>query len=224
MAKSKPDKRNQKRKKSKPASATELSPAMAQPLLEEATALLQTGQAEDALPIAKKSLRCLAGPDVPPETQLPVLELIGEIYMELGDPDAARTAFLQAAKLDPKAELAEEDGGGAEKFLWLAQLSEDGGADSMQWFQKGITVLRREIAAADEPLDEEEALIIEEKKAKLANALCGAAEVYMTDLSYVMRHVYEFILSWIEDLADVCVAGRMTQNSSAKVSSLKHVW
>lgn len=188
MAKSKPDKRNQKRKKGKPALATELSPAMAQSLLEEATALLQTGQAEDALPIAEKSLRCLVAPDVPPETQLPVLELIGEIHMELGDPDAARKGFLQAAKLDPDAKLAEEEGGGAEKFLWLAQLSEEGGADSMQWFQKGITVLRRGIAAADGALDEEDALIIEEKKAKLANALCGAAEVYMTDLSYVLHY------------------------------------
>lgn len=182
MAKSKPDKRNQKRKKSKTASA-DLSPALAQPLLEQATALFQTGQPEEALPVAKKSLRCLAFPDVPPQTKLPVLELIGEIQIDLGTIDEARQTFEEAARLDPDAALPEEEGGGADKFLWLAQLSQEGGVDSIKWFGKGITVLRRELNTDVDAEDEEEAMIIEEKKTKLANALCGAAEVYMTDLS-----------------------------------------
>ena len=185
MAKSKPDKRNQKRKKSKTSSAADISPALAQPLLEQATALFQTGQADEALPVAKKSLRCLAFPGVPPQTELPVLELIGEIQVELGDPDEARQTFLEAASLDPDASLPEEEGGGADKFLWLAQLSEEGGADSMKWFEKGITVLRRDVIADDEITDQDAAMLNEETKTKLADALCGAAEVYMTDLSYV---------------------------------------
>jgi len=183
MAKSKPDKRNQKRKKTKTSSAADVSPALAQPLLEQATALFQTGQADEALPVARKSLRCLSFPEVPPQTKLPVLELIGEIQVELGDPDAARQTFLEAASLDPDASLAEEEGGGPDKFLWLAQLSEEGGADSMNWFEKGITVLRREVVAEDEVSGEDAALVNEETKTKLADALCGAAEVYMTDLS-----------------------------------------
>lgn len=187
MAKSKPDKRNQKRKKSKPTTPPDLSPAMAQPLLEQATTLLQTGQPDEALLVAKKALRCLSAPEVQPQTQLPVLELIGEIQVELGNIEDARTTFEQAAELDADADLPEEEGGGADKFLWLAQLSEDGGADSVHWFDKGIRVLRREIATEQEAVDEEDALILEEKKAKLANALCGAAEVYMTDLSYARQ-------------------------------------
>lgn len=90
--------------------------------------------------------------------------------------------------------MAERDGGGAEKFLWMAQLCEEGGEDSVRWFERGAAVLRREIAREEE---EEgggggrgdagriggNAEVVEEKKKKLAGVLCGIIEVYMTDLS-----------------------------------------
>lgn len=187
MARVKPDKRSQKRKKSKQNDSAALSPEMAQPLLEQATALLETGQAEEALTVARKSLSCLSSPDLLPISQLPVLELLGEIQVELGNPDEARKMFAEAAALDPEGDLPEEAGGGADKFLWLAQLSEEGGSDSITWFGKGCNALRREIGILEGVAAGEEALeMLEMKKRTLANALCGAAEVYMTDLSYVM--------------------------------------
>ncbi len=89
--------------------------------------------------------------------------------------------------------------GDADKFLWLAQLSEHGGRDSVEWFSRGATVLRREIAdtaakAAQGERDLKEGrrwpsrsqLQAQEdgKRKKLAGALCGIIEVYMTDLSW----------------------------------------
>lgn len=177
MAKSKPNGRSKKSKKS----SAKLTPDMAATFLEQALSLLHTGQPEEALPIATKALKCLAASSKPAD-QLPAIELIGEIYVELGQPEEARNVFLQAAALDPEGLIPEEAGGGADKFMWLAQLCEDGGAESVQWFEKGCAVLRREIATLEETA-KEEVPAAEVKKQKLANALCGAAEVYMTDLS-----------------------------------------
>jgi tetratricopeptide (TPR) repeat protein len=111
---------------------------------------------------------------------LPALNLLGAIYVELGDPDAARDAFKAAVIID-------EEGvnDGAEKFLWLGQLNEEGGAESVRWFSKGVEVLKREIGELEGKLKRPEVEeLLEEKKQKIANALCGVAEVYMTDLSW----------------------------------------
>lgn len=171
---------SQKKTKSSKKS-TKVNPKLAQSLLEHALSLLHTGEAEEALPVAAKALSSLPENDA---SQLPALELLGEIHIELGDPDEARKYFLKAAQLDPDAAVPLVDGGGADKFLWLAQLSEDGGADSVGWFEKGATVLRREIAVHQDSVHtEEDEILLDLEKRKLANALCGAAEVYMTDLS-----------------------------------------
>ena len=110
-------------------------------------------------------------------------------------------------ELDPDGQIPEGEGGGAEKFLWLAQLSEEGGRDSVDWFERGCAVLRRQIASLEEEVarnipqnsakehsgDVEEVdnilaeadaeTRIEEKRDKLAEALSGIVEIYMTDLS-----------------------------------------
>ena len=83
-------------------------------------------------------------------------------------------------ELDPNGKVSEDEGGGAEKYLWLAQLCEEGGEESVRWFKFGTEVLRRDIARAEENQD---AAMVEEKKRKLVGALCGIVEVYMTDLS-----------------------------------------
>ena len=106
--------------------------------------------------------------------------------MELGNVEAARENFTLAASLDPEGEIPGALGGGVEKFLWLAQLCEEGGSESVQWFEKGAMVLRREIGVLEGMGSTPQASqALEEKKTKLANALCGVVEVYMTDLSYV---------------------------------------
>jgi tetratricopeptide (TPR) repeat protein len=62
----------------------------------------------------------------------------------------------------------------------------EGGAESVRWFEKGVEVLRRELGELETKLikkaEVQEAL--DEKKQKIASALCGIAEVYMTDLSW----------------------------------------
>lgn len=148
-------------------------------LLAQATALLHTSQPHDALPLALRAL-ILSRPDPlnPTPNALPALNLLAEINLELGDADKARTYFLQAVSLDPDGTIPEADGGGAEKFLWLAQLSEEGGHDSVQWFEKGAEILRRDTSTL---LDES---LLDEKRKKLAGALCGIIELYMTDLSW----------------------------------------
>jgi tetratricopeptide (TPR) repeat protein len=114
--------------------------------------------------------------------------LLGEINVELGNMDAAREAFLRATQIDKDGDLADEIGGGADKYLWLAQLSENGGAESVGWFQKGAAALRRQIqkildksGGVERDVD---GRVLAEKRAKLADALCAVAEVYMTDLSW----------------------------------------
>ncbi|MCJ1436302.1 hypothetical protein MMC27_005680 [Xylographa pallens] len=160
-------------------------------LLTQATAFLQTGQPDAALPIAQRALALLQpASSTPTHLSLPALNLLGEIFLELGDPASAATTFLQAVSLDPDGHVPENMGGGVEKFLWLAQLCEEGGEESIRWFEKGTGVLERDIAdleaqTATGTKKEESQVLLEEKKRKLAAALCGMVEVWMTDLSYV---------------------------------------
>ena len=164
----------------------------------EAEELLREGRVEDALAIALQALGTLQATTgqnttttTPPTTTpaaLPLLNLIASTYLELGDLPTARSYFLRAVDLDPSGQIPEAQGGGADKFLWLAQLSEAGGRDSVRWFERGAAVLQRSIDALendddysnnDNNNDNNAALRI-----KLASALCGIIEVYMTDLSW----------------------------------------
>lgn len=190
MAKTKPNnKKGKKREKSilntltASPSKSSTPPANPSTLLAEASSLLQQGSIEEAVKPAQRALGLL---DPESEEALPALNLLGEIHIELGDIDTARQYFLQAASIDEDGTVGEDVGGGAEKFLWLAQLSEEGGEDSVDWFEKGATSLRTQIQALLErkKLDAEMEAMLLEKRRKLAVALCGVVEVYMTDLSW----------------------------------------
>lgn len=150
-------------------------------LLEKATILLQTGQAEAALPLAQRVLEI--SDEKSPNNTLLAINLVAEIYVELGEIDAARESFLHAVQLDPEGTIPESQGGGAEKFLWLAQLSEQGGADSVAWYEKGVGALRHIIQTLEQNGGADTASVLDEKRKKLAVALCGVVELYMTDLS-----------------------------------------
>lgn len=164
-------------------------------LLAEATAHLEQGDAPGAVALAQQALdAALENGDT---RACAAYVLLGEIHLELGEVDEARAFFLEAAGLDADGALAEDLGGGADKFNWLAQLSEDGGADSVAWFDKAAACLRAQVAALTEATAEAKrkgsahgALEAEleaeagEKKRKLAETLCAVAEVYMTDLSW----------------------------------------
>ncbi|QIX02077.1 hypothetical protein AMS68_007594 [Peltaster fructicola] len=152
-----------------------------------AVELAEQSQPEEALAVAQKLLTLVQTKT--PRDALPALNLLGEISLELGEAEQAREYFQRAAQIDPAGELEGPLGGGAEKFLWLAQLCEDGGRESVAWFEKGATALQRDISMLDNAthlgLDEDTLVVVRaEKKAKLANALCGIVEVYMTDLSW----------------------------------------
>jgi tetratricopeptide (TPR) repeat protein len=200
MAKTKPNnKKSKKRDKSalnrvaaSPSKAPS-PPASPSVLLLQATSALQQGDIASAVTPAKRALGLL---DIESEEALPALNLLGEIHVELGDIESARQYFLQAASIDEDGALGEDVGSGAEKFLWLAQLSEEGGQDSVDWFEKGAISLRIYIQALldRKKLDAEAEAMLEEKRRKLAVALCGVVEVYMTDLS------------WEEDAEQKCEA------------------
>jgi len=120
---------------------------------------------------------------------LPAINLLGEIHIALGSPLLAQKSFLFATTLDPDGTVSELQGGGAEKFLWLAQLSEVGGWESVRWFEKGVKVLKNQIntlqqTASGTEEDVLKDLMVEDKKAKVADALCSVAEIFMTDLSW----------------------------------------
>ena len=190
MAKTKPNnKKAKKRDKSilnkvaaSPSKAS-TPPANPHTLLAEASSFLQHGNIEEAVRPAQRALGLV---DPESEEALPALNLLGEIHIELGDIETARQYFLQAASIDEDGTTGEDIGGGAEKFLWLAQLSEDGGQDSVDWFEKGATSLRTQIQALldRKRTNAEIETMLLEKRRKLAVALCGVVEVYMTDLSW----------------------------------------
>ncbi|KAK3362849.1 hypothetical protein B0T25DRAFT_20186 [Lasiosphaeria hispida] len=156
-------------------------------LLAKATALLEVGDPEGAAKAAGTAYDHigekgrLAGA---------ALSLLGQISVELGDIEKACEYFTRAVALDEDGVLPEEEGGGPEKFLWLAQLSGEGGQDSVSWYQRGASALRTQIQVLGEQLGslpytrDQQAAAISEKQRKLADTLCAVAEVYMTDLSW----------------------------------------
>ncbi|KAM0285016.1 hypothetical protein ACHAQH_001705 [Verticillium albo-atrum] len=177
MAPTRPNKKNKKQQQIDPRN---MDPKL---LLDAAAVKLEEGDLENALGAATAALKA-TGPGG--DLELLCTNLIGQIYVEAGEVEDARAAFTRAVALDEDGSADEARGGGPEKFLWLAQLSEDGGRDSVGWFERGAASLRGQIQALDgvaRKTPEQEALL-EERKRKLAGTLCGVAEVYMTDLSW----------------------------------------
>ncbi|KAL0936604.1 TPR domain-containing protein [Colletotrichum truncatum] len=175
MAPTRPNKKSKKRTEKKAA-----NPALH---LAEAVTKLQEGELEKAVSAAKKALD---GTGSGGDYELAAINLLGQISIEMGEIDDARAHFLKAVELDQDGSLDERIGGGPEKFLWLAQLSEEGGQDSVNWFERGASSLRGQIQAlVDLPKrNAEQEAQLEEKKRKLGGTLCAVAEVYMTDLSW----------------------------------------
>ncbi|KAK4165843.1 hypothetical protein QBC43DRAFT_315315 [Cladorrhinum sp. PSN259] len=211
MAPTKPQKKSKKaRDRARAKKAPEVN---TRELLVQAVAKLEEGDVEGAARIARTAYAHI-GEDG--RQAGAALSLLGQISVELGDGDSARQYFLTAVKVDEDGLLPEDLGGGPEKFLWLAQLSEEGGQDSVSWFERGATALRSQIQTLSESLDslpltrkEQEATIAEKRK-KLADTLCAVAEVYMTDLS------------WEEDAENRCEA--LVTEASLLAPELAETW
>lgn len=184
MAKTRPSKKSSKKAKSvlNGTGTIRTTKKVEDPLelFDRATALLQMGQSDEALQLVERALELLPTGS---QNSLTGLTLAGEIYVELGDIDTAREQFMRAVELDPQGDTAGSTGGGAEKFLWLAQLSEEGGKDSVGWFERGAGVLKRNIQTLEGEKVPHVAEVVVELKKRLAHALCGVIEIYMTDLS-----------------------------------------
>lgn len=165
-------------------------------LLSEAEELLERSQPELALSLAEEAvtrleanesdyasiekLLQLAAQDKPTLPQALVIN--ADIQLALGNAGRAEKRYLRAAELDPEGQLVS-----AEPWLQLAQLNEQGGKQSIAYFDKAIEIMKNEI----EVLEDDESMlvdgskeVIEIRRSKVADALCGMTEIYMTDLSW----------------------------------------
>jgi tetratricopeptide (TPR) repeat protein len=207
-------------------------------LLSEAAALLEQSQPDIALPLVEEALRRLEeerqqqqqdkNADSEIDTflklaaegkpTLPVaLSLEAEIQMGVGEVDAARTSFLRATAMDSDGVLIS-----AEPWLWLAQLSEGGGRESISYFTKATEVLRNEIEVLEDVSDDDQALeVLNEKRSKLADALAAMTEVYMTDLSWesdAEQRCESYITEAVAICPDQLSAGVLQTLASVRIS------
>lgn len=152
-------------------------------LLDDAETLFEVGNIDEAIGLADKALTTTGeGGDF----ELRALNMLGLLSVEDGEIEEARSYFERAAKIDKDGDLDEKIGGGPEKFLFLAELSEEGGQDTVKWFDRGASALRKQIQALDAVASKtpEQQAAYEEKQKKLGGVLCAVTEVYMTDLSW----------------------------------------
>lgn len=196
MGKTRPDKKHKKRAKgdiSRAAGGPEDGAKAVSPLLlvQAAELQIQLGNAPDALALGKQALDASQPSS---DGALAALNLLGQVSIELGDFDGARAYFLRAVAVDQDGSRSEDVGGGPEKFLCLAQLSEDGGQDSVRWFERGAAALKAQIQSLEantattttktpDAAEEREATLADLRR-KQAMTLCAVAEIYMTDLSW----------------------------------------
>jgi len=174
--------------------ATPKSQKPTEDLLVEAATLLEHSQPEQALPLIQEALKRLeedkaAYSDIDVLLQnaaqekatFPTALVLGaDVCSALGDIDKARAQYELAVRIDPDGALVS-----AEPYLELAQLCEEGGRKSVEYFEKAVEVMKNEIEVLDEQMDVEGTQqIVDLRRSKLADALCGMAEVYMTDLSW----------------------------------------
>jgi tetratricopeptide (TPR) repeat protein len=164
-------------------------PETAEQMYFKASELFYEARVDEALPIAQKALVLFQElyPD-DPRAPYPALLLLGQIHLARAEVDLSRENYLKATEVDPDGQKT-----GAAPFLWSAQLSEEGGEESVTWFEKACAILRRElkdleaISGRDEAKDE-----IAETRRQLGETLCSMTEVYMTDLSYETPYGYHF--------------------------------
>ncbi|KAM3443542.1 hypothetical protein MY4824_000428 [Beauveria thailandica] len=152
-------------------------------LLDDAETLFEVGNIEEAISLADKALATTGeGGDF----ELRAVNLLAILHIEDGEVEEARSLFERAANIDKNGEMDEKVGGGPDKFLFLAELSEEGGQDTVKWFDRGATALRKQIQNLDSISSKtpEQQAAYDEKQKKLGGVLCAVAEVYMTDLSW----------------------------------------
>ncbi|EPE09214.1 tpr domain-containing protein [Ophiostoma piceae UAMH 11346] len=229
MAKTRPaSSKKGKKNKSSSRSGASASPSAGRPskspraYVDEAEIAMTQGDVEIALTAALKAQKTLEDARSGASNNIvidgvglaAVYSLVGEIHLENGDVEEARESLTRSVGLDTDGTLPDTLGGGVDKYLYLAQLSEEGGHDSLKWFQQGVEGLRaragqlhKEIenerrrnksskttkpaSSMDGDDDDDDDEDVDEAtveltiiNGKLAQILCAMAEVWMTDLSF----------------------------------------
>ncbi|KOS20589.1 UPF0661 TPR repeat-containing protein [Escovopsis weberi] len=192
MAPSRPSKKGKQEKQQQ----QQQKPNNAGALLADADTQYEVGNLDEAIALAGRALEA-TGPGG--DFELRALNSLGIYSLEAGDAEDARGFFTRAVALDEQGLVDERVGGGPDKFLFLAQLSEEGGQDSVSWFERGAAALRAQILAlsGESKGDDKNSSggggssssssageALAHAQTRLGGVLCAVAEVYMTDLSW----------------------------------------
>ncbi|XP_066441824.1 uncharacterized protein [Eleutherodactylus coqui] len=117
-------------------------------------------------------LFCQRALDMEPDN-LEILDMMGNICMELGNAEKAKQVFLKAVDLSPDK--------GHAKYMCLGQIHCK--EEALQYFQKGLDVMihayqsQPQVSGAASVPDE-----IEVTTKDISTAFCSVAEIYLTDL------------------------------------------
>ncbi|KAL9542760.1 hypothetical protein MBANPS3_008448 [Mucor bainieri] len=98
-----------------------------------------------------------------------ILEITGQVELELEQFDLARQHMLESIKLEPEASYS--------KYMYLGQLSVE--KEAIAAFQKGVDLMVAERNKSN--VDSEEAKML---ASKISSALCSMTEIYLTDCCF----------------------------------------
>ncbi|XP_072250459.1 uncharacterized protein [Leuresthes tenuis] len=138
--------------------------------------LEKTEECMDSFDFDMAGLFCQRALDVD-SNNLQALDMLGNIYSELGDMQKAKGVFLRAVELSPDV--------GHSKYMYLGQIHT--GQEAVDYYTKGIQVLLSALekqdttaqAAAAAPAEEDGDLPTAKD---VSAAYCSIAEIYLTDL------------------------------------------
>jgi tetratricopeptide (TPR) repeat protein len=116
---------------------------------------------EEAITILKKGLR-LKGDSVEH------LDLLGACFMQINEPEQAKTIFSKSIQLQPKK--------GYQKYMYVGELTE--GKESLKYLKQGMQMLVQMRDSKDPTLS------LEDYASTIAEGFCSIAELYMTDLCF----------------------------------------
>lgn len=149
-------------------------------IIANARALIQSSQSDKALELLGP---LMAGN----ETNVPFLQIFGEVLLETNDLENAYEVLTTACELDAEAEL------GTEKFFYLGQII--GGADGIKYLDIGLTKLTSQLELIRNDRGEKDFLLVQLAKLypskeslvaylikKLNQGVFAKIEIWMTDL------------------------------------------
>ncbi|XP_042188375.1 uncharacterized protein si:dkey-12j5.1 isoform X1 [Callorhinchus milii] len=117
---------------------------------------------------------CQRALDLEPDN-ITVLEMMGNIFAELGNSEKAKEVFQRSVELRPEE--------GHAKYMYLGQIH--GGEEAVQYFRKGTELMIREYQKQKELVTQAAACDpdnLEVTSQNISTAFCSVAEIFLTDL------------------------------------------